>query len=231
MKLVLFDIDGTLTATSRTDNACFARAFERAFGKPLPTTDWRAYANVTDVGILSEVLDSGADTPLSDDDVAHFEGFYREELQASFLKDPSGFRAVPGARTVLRTLDEREDTTTALATGGMRRTALFKLARIGIDGTTIPGAFANDALTRSEIARKAIERSGVRADDIIYIGDGVWDVRTAADLDIRFIGMVHESSAESLRAAGASTFLSDYRDPIAFEEALESATVPGNCRR
>ncbi|MCC6488373.1 MAG: HAD hydrolase-like protein [Candidatus Hydrogenedentes bacterium] len=226
MKLVLFDIDGTLTATSRTDNACYARAFERAFGKQLPTTDWRAYVNVTDVGILHEVLDNGAQTPLNGDDVTRFEGYYREELQTAFLRDPSGFRAVPGARTVLRTIEEREDTAAALATGGMRRTALFKLARIGVDGTAIPGAFANDALTRAEIARKAIERSGVDADDIIYIGDGVWDVQTAADLDIRFIGMVHESNAESLRAAGARTFLSDYRDPIAFEEALETATVP-----
>ena len=228
MKLVLFDIDGTLTATCRTDNDCFARAFERCFGKAIPSTDWSTYANVTDLGIIHEVLDNGVTCPLGEADIAAFEACYREELEAAFLKDPAGFRAVPGARTVLRMLDEREDTAVALATGGMRRTALFKLARIGVNGTALPGAFANDAPTRAEIVRTAIERSGVDADDLVYIGDGVWDVRTAAYLDIRFIGIVHESNAENLRAAGASTFLPDYRDPIAFEQALETATVPSN---
>ena len=41
--LVLFDIDGTLTATSAVDAQCYAAAFYRTFGFPLPTTDWDVY--------------------------------------------------------------------------------------------------------------------------------------------------------------------------------------------
>ena len=58
MTLILFDIDGTLTATSRCDADCYAAAFERTFSIPLPTTDWHAYKFVTDTGIITEVLET-----------------------------------------------------------------------------------------------------------------------------------------------------------------------------
>lgn len=226
MRLVLFDVDGTLTATSRIDNTCYARAFRRTFGQEIPTTDWLCYHHVTDVGILHELLDKERGEPLSPEEIERFENNYRRELEGAFIRKPAEFRSVPGAREALRAISESSTTRVALATGGMRQTALFKLGRAGIDGSRMPGAFANDGISRADIARTAIQRAEVETEDVVYVGDGEWDVRTAAELGMRFVGVVHESDAERLRAAGATTFVTDYADAKAFGVALETATVP-----
>ena len=108
----------------------------------------------------------------------------------------------------------------------MRRTAHYKLSRIGIDGAAVPGAFANDALSREGIAQRAMAAAGGGFRDIVYVGDGRWDATTSAALGMRFIGITHEASEERLREAGAEVLLPDYRDPEAFFEALTRATVP-----
>jgi beta-phosphoglucomutase-like phosphatase (HAD superfamily) len=226
MRLVLFDVDGTLTATSRIDNTCYARAFRRTFGRDVPTTDWNCYHHVTDVGILREILNCEQGEPLCSKEIERFEENYRRELEGAFIRKPAEFRSVPGARDALRKMAESSTVRVALATGGMRQTALFKLGRAGIDGSRIPGAFANDGITRAEIARTAIQRAEIEPEDVVYVGDGVWDVKTAAEMGMRFVGVVHESDIERLRAAGATTFVTDYEDTNAFGIALETASVP-----
>jgi beta-phosphoglucomutase-like phosphatase (HAD superfamily) len=226
VRIILFDIDGTLTATSRIDNTCYARAFSKTFGREIPSTEWSCYEHVTDVGILRELLDREREAPLSASDIEQFEQNYRRELECAFVRKPAEFRAIPGAREVLRRLSSAADICVGLATGGMRRTALFKLSRAGIDGARMPGAFADDAISRAEIARTAIARSEIEPDDVVYVGDGVWDVRTAAELGMRFVGVSHESDPEGLRMSGATTLISDYSDTQAFFLALETASVP-----
>lgn len=226
MRLILFDIDGTLTATSRIDHISYARAFSRTFGREIPSTKWNCYEHVTDVGILRELLDRERDAPLSAHEIERFEQNYRRELEFAFVRRPAEFRAIPGARDALRRLSSATDVCVGLATGGMRRTALFKLSRAGIDGDRMPGAFADDAISRAEIARTAIARSEIEPDDVVYVGDGVWDVRTAAELGMRFLGVCHESNPADLHMSGATTLITDYRDTNAFFHALETASVP-----
>jgi phosphoglycolate phosphatase-like HAD superfamily hydrolase len=91
-------------------------------------------------------------------------------------------------------------------------------------------ACANDAVSREEIVRLARDRAaklrGGSYDRVVSIGDGVWDVRTAIDLDVPFIGIAAEERADRLRGAGAMIVLADYSDLDAFMIALENATVP-----
>lgn len=226
MRVILFDIDGTLTATTHADNDCYKAAFETTFGFPLPTTDWHCYKNVTDVGIIQEVMEKSGRPSATAEAIGQFEERYVEELAQSFTRQPEGFTEVPGAHALLETLRAAQGVAIALATGGMRRTALFKLRQIGVDGTTMPGAFANDAISRADIARIAIQRTGVTPSDVVYIGDGAWDVSTAAELGIRFVGVCSEYSRERLAASGATAILEDYTDPLRTFAAIESATVP-----
>ncbi|MFA6239395.1 MAG: HAD family hydrolase [Candidatus Hydrogenedentales bacterium] len=226
MRLILFDIDGTLTATTEADNGCYDRAFLRAFGIPLPTTDWHAYTHVTDVGILREVVEPIWGRSVTQSEIDAFESAYLDEIERAFESNPEGFEEVPGARELLQTLQNTEGVAIALATGGMRRTALFKLSKIGIDGALLPGGFANDAISRADIARVAAKRSGVYANDTVYVGDGMWDLLTSRELGMRYIGITRESNADRLRDAGATALLEDYSDPAAFFVALQTATVP-----
>lgn len=225
MRIILFDIDGTLTATTNADNGCYERAFEKAFGFPIPTTDWHCYKHVTDIGIIQEVMKNTGRKPAPKDAINRFEEIYEGELAASFARHPAGFIEVPGARALLDTLRER-GVPAALATGGMRRTALFKLRQIGVDGAAMPGAFANDAISRADIALTAIRRSGVTPSDVVYFGDGSWDATTAAELGMRFVGVCREYSRDRLLRVGATTVIDNYADRDAVFDAIESAGVP-----
>jgi beta-phosphoglucomutase-like phosphatase (HAD superfamily) len=51
MNLLIFDVDGTLTATNEVDTRCFARAFLETFGIAL-NTSWHIYPYRTDSGII-----------------------------------------------------------------------------------------------------------------------------------------------------------------------------------
>jgi len=58
MRLVLFDVDGTLTDTMAVDARCFLRAFVDACGFADVDSDWSRYRNATDAGIFHEVFES-----------------------------------------------------------------------------------------------------------------------------------------------------------------------------
>lgn len=226
MTLVLFDIDGTLTATSVSDAICYARAFEQVFGIPLPTTDWHEYTHCTDFAIMDEVLEEKRGTPASDEERAAFEDAFVVELEARFQEHPDEFAEVPGAKAILEALEAREDIRCALATGGMRKSALLKLDKAGIAGERMPAGFANDSVTREGIARQAIAEANHETPDVVYVGDGLWDVKTSAALGMRFVGITAQSCQDRLRNAGATRVLEDYSDQDAFWEALEAARVP-----
>jgi len=56
MKLVILDIDGTLTATNHVDTDCFVSAFTHCFGVAVIETDWALYPHATDSGIMQELF-------------------------------------------------------------------------------------------------------------------------------------------------------------------------------
>ena len=53
MKLAVFDLDGTLTATNAVDDACFVRALRIVFDIDLINTNWTAYSHVTDASVMA----------------------------------------------------------------------------------------------------------------------------------------------------------------------------------
>lgn len=229
MTLIVFDIDGTLTATSDCDMKCYASAFEKVFGFPLPSLDWHDYKHVTDSGVMGEVLEGKRGSFVTQEELETFEQVFMEDLEREYNSHPETFGEIPGAGEVLQAIAECDDMAAALATGGMRATALFKLSKAGMDGTKLPAGFANDSFYREGIAKRAIELAeaeGIDCDDIVYVGDGIWDARTSANLGMRFIGISMESSSERLLSAGAQVILEDYSDIDAFFDAVATATVP-----
>jgi len=230
--LVLFDIDGTLMASSSVDARCYAAAFERTFGGPLPTTDWDAYAFVTDTGIIHEVLAAQRGSRATAAQIEAFEQAYVEALEAEYAVAPDAFAEIPGATAILKAIDEREGMQAAIATGGLRGPATYKLTCMGVDAAALPGAYSNDDDTREGIVRCAVARAeaaagaGAGARDVVYVGDGPWDVRTSVAENLRFIGITGDASSEPLHAEGAGICLEDYLDQEAFFAAVAGAQVP-----
>jgi hypothetical protein len=55
MKLAIFDIDVTLTATNDVDDVCFVQAQADAHGISGINTDWASHTHTTDSAITSQI--------------------------------------------------------------------------------------------------------------------------------------------------------------------------------
>jgi phosphoglycolate phosphatase-like HAD superfamily hydrolase len=226
MNLLVFDVDGTLTATNEVDTRCFARAFLEAFGIALDTS-WHIYPHRTDSGIIRHSFSQhfgGTPTAIELD-------LFRERflilLEREWRAAPQNFRAVAGATRALTRIVQQRDYALALATGGWRASALFKLEKGGIPVIGLPAAFADDAAEREEITRIAIDRARFhhqqQFDWIILVGDSDCDVTTAARLGLGFVGIAADANDAVLREAGAQFVLRDYEDFATFMRTVKIA--------
>ncbi|MBI2875968.1 MAG: HAD family hydrolase [Candidatus Tectomicrobia bacterium] len=231
MQLVIFDIDGTLTQTTRIDELCFLRALAEEFGITAINTNWLDYAYSTDSGIALQILQEQWVRCPSSDELLRFQHRFVHLLMESCAQSPDAFIEVPGATAAFRRLREETNWTVAIATGGWRASALFKLSRIGIDAQQVPAAFADDSPLREEIVQTALSRAASLNGNepfqrVVYVGDAVWDVRTAQQLGLAFLGVQAEAQSIVLRNEGAAEVLEDFTHFDRFLRALEEASVP-----
>ena len=74
MKLVMFDMDGTLTDSVSLDDNCYVQAVEQALGLTNIVTDWESYPHASSNGCLMEILRTArghGPTPEEDRAVQH----------------------------------------------------------------------------------------------------------------------------------------------------------------
>jgi beta-phosphoglucomutase-like phosphatase (HAD superfamily) len=218
MKIALFDIDGTLTASNEIDSICFADAFRDVFGVGIDT-DWDSYSHTTDRGIVVEALRRARGREADAHEIAlhraHFMQLLRERM--------TELNEVPGAAAFIAQMQAR-DWRVVLCTGAWSESARLKLLRAGLpDG--LPLASCDDNLAREDILRRGITLAGGSDGDVIVsFGDAPWDVRAAANLRLPFIGIAAGARAESLRRSGAAEVFDDFRDAGAVFVAIARTT-------
>ncbi len=242
MPLVVFDIDGTLAQTVGIDDPTFAGAFDTALGLRGFDCDWGAYPHATDSSLVVEIVKRARGTPPTDAEVHAVREAYFAKLR-EHAKVKGRFRATRGAGELLTAIRKRSGWGVAIATGGWRESALIKLTAAGLFTFGIPSVYADDALSREAITLKAIilatgfaftekdDRAevllvaGERFGGIVYVGDGVWDVRTARELGLGFLGVRpegDEAGVRKLRAEGARAFVSDFEPAEELIELLQA---------
>lgn len=231
MKLVIFDIDGTLIESTAVDDACFLRAAEEVLGVRSPDADWANYPHCSDTGLVSELLRRYVGREARAEDVERFRQRFRALLEDAVRTQPSLFSPIPGIHELLERLAEREDIAVAVATGGFEVTARAKLDWACLPLQAHPAAFSEDGPSRESIVTAAVRRAGeahgrTDFDRIISIGDGVWDVRTAASLGVGFVGRASADDADRLRREGAEMVISDYLDEPELLRTILAAATP-----
>jgi phosphoglycolate phosphatase-like HAD superfamily hydrolase len=224
--LVLFDVDDTLVESQAIDSDLYLRALQEVFGLGEVHSDWSAYRNTTDSGILAEVFETRFGRSPTAEEAARFRSHFVEAVTAAGKRVP--FREIAGARHLLRHLRALPSHHLGLATGGFSDSARFKMRSAGMDYDEFAAASADDARPRVSIMKIAIERTLVRAacdrpTSVVYVGDGIWDARACRELGVPFIGIAAGARAGQLRAEGASAVLPNYARPEQFCEALARA--------
>jgi phosphoglycolate phosphatase len=225
VKLVLFDIDGTILLTDGAGKRAIHRALIDVFGGTGPR-DHR-FDGKTDPQIVRELMrfegheDAHIDrhmSPLLDRYVDYLE----EELRIGL----EGVRVMPGVHELLAALDERDDVILGLLTGNLEAGARAKLQSAGIDPDRFRvGAYGSDHEARPELPavaqRRAREELGVDVvgQDIVVIGDTPADIDCGRSIGARAIGVAtgHYSVEELWSHDPAAVFadLSQTHDVVA----------------
>lgn len=195
MKLVLFDIDGTLLRSDGVGRRAVTRALVEVFGSSGPADYW--FDGKTDPQIVRDLMRlDGHDDARIDSDMRvlldRYVAFLHEELGAP------GFRAapLPGVPELLEALERRDDVIIGLLTGNIEPGARAKLEAVGLDPARFRvGAFGSDHEHRPELPAIAQRRTrdalGVHVEGpaMIVIGDTPADVNCGKALGARAIGV------------------------------------------
>src|SRR6266550_4183786 len=155
MKLVLFDIDGTLITDGGASRDAFAAALLDAFEY---SGDLRRYdfSGRTDPAIAHMVL---RDAGWSERDInARMPGLWEKYLHELEQHERSRVRELPGIRVLVDAL--RPHVTLALLTGNIERGARLKLSGPALNHYFPFGAFGSDSPRREELLPIAVQRSG-----------------------------------------------------------------------
>ncbi|MEH2056606.1 MAG: HAD hydrolase-like protein [Nostoc sp.] len=230
MKLVMFDIDGTLTESNSLDHESYLQALHEVFGFSGILSDWTSYTHVTDACILKEVYQSQLGHVPSSREVESFQKRFLE-LLIDGAKARDGVKAVPGASDILKKLLASPDYEVAYAGGGWSASAIFKLKSANLTTENIPHAFSDDDDSREGIM--AIARSRSEAyyrrffADVVYVGDGIWDIISANNSGYSFIGIASGDEAQALYKEGATYVFPNYDDYESFLAALFTAEQKG----
>ena len=232
MRLLLFDIDGTILLTDGAGRRAIERALVDIAGTAGPITDHR-FDGKTDPQIVRELLSlAGHPAATSDEQVLavceHYVGHLADEL----AKPTQVTRLMVGVRALLDALEPVEADGRALVgllTGNVERGAALKLRSGGIDPSRFRvGAYGSDAAHRPElpdIARRRAERLGmsIAGSDVVIIGDTPDDVRCGGPIGARTVAVATGGfDVAALSAAGATHVFSDLSDTARVLEALLS---------
>lgn len=206
MKLIVFDIDGTLVDSQNFIVEAQRRAFA-AVGLPAPNRQ-RA---LSVVGLsLIEAFDVLTDGQGPSGRLAEA---YREAWTQ--LRSEPGFDdpLYPGAESLVRELARRDDRLLGVATGKSRAGVARLFERQGWDGLFATVQTADDAPSKPapDMILQALAETGASASDCWMIGDTAFDMAMARNAGVQAIGVGWGYHApELLLEAGASVIVEDF---------------------
>ncbi len=223
-RVVAFDIDGTLVLSIRLHQQAMAQAMA-ASSLIHKDTVWSNYRNHTDSGIFWEAFEKSFGRAPTNVECLEFEALFDQRFTA--LMQSATLDEVSGASAFLRALEGLPDWTVVYASGSFRRAAEIKLESLGVPEMGRILVTASEFRTREEIVREAVHRASIETDrngesQIISVGDGEWDIRTARALDLGFVGVGSGDSARALTALGARHVFENFVDPGRVMAAFES---------
>lgn len=237
MKILLFDIDGTLMLSGGAGRRAIDRAFfdlhgiNGAFEGIVPDGN-------TDPKIFSEIV-ANHRLALADETAAFAEFATRyAEHMVDEMHRSEGAHLMPGVLPLLDSLVQRTDLSLGLLTGNLERTARIKLDRFDLNRFFSFGAFSSDHAEREALVPIAAERAEAHlgraiglGSQVIVIGDTPMDVACALAHGATAIGIAASRySVPELEAAGAHLALPSLdhsREFSAFIDAIGvDATSP-----
>ena len=228
MRLVLFDIDGTLVSDHGASRGAFKEALHAVYGydRDLSVYD---FSGRTDPQIAFMVL---RDAGFTDETIAAQIDTLWEVYLAGLARNatPGRVKVLPGMVKLVQALAQRDDVTLALLTGNIEPGARLKLAGPSLNEYFPFGAFGSDSADRQQLPPIAMQRASalygheVRGENVVILGDSIYDVRCGVPYEATTIAIASgKTPAEKLRAENPRHFFDSAED----FEGLMRAIVGG----
>ncbi|QTN39774.1 HAD family hydrolase [Cryomorphaceae bacterium] len=219
MKLFVFDIDDTLTRSESQHQTSYAQAM-RDFGITDIDENWKGYLHHTDSYILSVNYERNLPGPFDFSFIGPFETRMNE-----LIKTKPPVSEVPGAREAVDFI-RTQGYAVAFATGSLLEPALLKLRQAEINHSPELVVGSNTIFEREGIVSEAVERARAHYsvqdfEHIISVGDGLWNLTTAQNLGLHFMG-IGTKNLEDFNKHGLELHIEDWTsfDLSVMESAL-----------
>ena len=226
MKLLLFDIDGTLIRSNSAGRLAMAAALEEMFGTSGPLESYHM-GGKTDARIITDLL-TAVGIPAAEIEEKLPAAYELMAVKAREIYPGREIMPCPGIEGLLAYLQGREDILVGLLTGNSRSTTPLKLLAANIDPEQFPiGAYGSDHLDRNRLPsiamRRAYELTGIQftGDNTVVIGDTPADILCARAGKATAIGVASGwHSAETLSRYHPDYLFEDLADMPAVKQAI-----------
>jgi phosphoglycolate phosphatase-like HAD superfamily hydrolase len=195
MKVVLFDIDGTILRTEGAGRRAMERALIDTFGTA-GEPRYR-YDGKTDRQIVRELMrEAGFDDATIDERMQEVIDAYVRLLHDELRAGAARVRCYGGVVQLMDSLETRRDRVIGLLTGNVEPGAFAKLEAAGLHrGRFRVNAFGSDHEERGELPAIALARAraalatGLNGDQLVIIGDTPNDIACGRGVGARCIAV------------------------------------------
>jgi len=185
--LIVFDIDGTLTGSVTKHIKAFKKTLLE-MGVSEIKSNFGTFKHHTDSFISKAIFEANQNKAFSKVEFDVFEKGLTEKLSKQTVNE------IAGAKQLIDKLKNSADFGFCFATGSLRKPAEYKLNTVGIPFEDWQLVTSDCIYDREGIVSKAIENASKyyntpKFERIISVGDGLWDLLTAKNLELEFIGI------------------------------------------
>ena len=209
IRLVLFDIDGTLILTGGAGMKAVAESFAGEFDLP-HATETMDFAGRTDRGLAYQVFRAN-DIPPTEENFQRFTKAYTQRLAKHLPADNA--QPLPGVLALLDAIEAMPaPPVLGLLTGNLPLGAELKLIHYNLWHRFEFGAFGDTTENRNDIAREALENAhqkfpNLNPSEILIIGDTPADIHCAQSINAPVLAVATGNFTETQLAEHHPTFL------------------------
>ena len=218
MRLLLFDVDGTLLSARGAGRRAMGRALEAVYGVtgPIESYDFRGK---TDPQIVFDLLEAaGVSAARVRDRLTRFYDRYAEALRAE-IRGNGRPAVLPGVSELVERLGDSPHAVLGLLTGNIEVGAQIKLEPTGLLPHFRVGAYGSDDVDRAKLPAVAARRAealvgeAIGPDRVVVIGDTPLDIACARAYGARAVSVATGwHRFEELAAHHPDVLFADFAD-------------------